>query len=87
VLRTELIHGIREEMAQTLGDLVFRRTDLGTAGYPGRESLDECARIAAGELGWDAQRISRELETVERSYPGTSILPARQIATVGEPGS
>jgi glycerol-3-phosphate dehydrogenase len=87
VLRAELVHGIREEMAQTLGDLVFRRTDLGTAGYPGRESLEECARIAAGELGWDAQRISRELEAVERSYSGTAILPARQIAAVGEPGS
>jgi glycerol-3-phosphate dehydrogenase len=87
VLRAELLHGIREEMAQSLGDLVFRRTDLGTAGYPGRESLDDCARIAADELGWDAQRISRELEAVERSYPGTAILPARQIAAVGKPGS
>jgi len=87
VLRAELVHGIREEMAQSLGDLVFRRTDLGTAGHPGRESLDDCAGIAAGELGWDAQRISRELEKVERSYPGTAILPARQINTVTEPWS
>jgi glycerol-3-phosphate dehydrogenase len=81
VLRAELVHGIREEMAQSLGDLVFRRTDLGTTGYPGRESLDECARIAAGELGWDAQRISRELEAVERSYPDAAVCrPAGSVS-------
>ncbi|MBP2686198.1 MAG: glycerol-3-phosphate dehydrogenase [Deltaproteobacteria bacterium] len=78
VLRAELLHGIREEMAQSLGDLVFRRTDLGTAGHPGRECLEECARLAAVELGWDDQRISRELESVERSYPDTAALPARK---------
>lgn len=87
VLRAELLHGIREEMAQSLGDLVFRRTDLGTTGHPGRESLDDCAGIAAAEFGWDGPRISREIEAVERSYPGTAILPARQITAVGEQGS
>jgi glycerol-3-phosphate dehydrogenase len=69
VLRAELVHGIREEMAQSLGDLVFRRTDLGTAGHPGKESLDDCAGIAAAEFGWDGPRVSREIEAVERSYP------------------
>lgn len=84
VLRAELLHGIREEMAQSLGDLVFRRTDLGTIGHPGRECLDECARLAADELGWDDPRISRELEAVERSYPDTAFLPIRKIGPVGE---
>ncbi len=69
VLRAELLHGIREEMAQSLGDLVFRRTNLGTTGHPGRESLDDCAGIAAAEFGWDGPRIAREMEAVERSYP------------------
>jgi glycerol-3-phosphate dehydrogenase len=87
VLRAELVHGIREEMAHSLGDLVFRRTDLGTTGDPGRESLDECAGIAAGELGWDARRISRELEAVEGSYPGTANLPTRKIGPVRVSGA
>jgi glycerol-3-phosphate dehydrogenase len=85
VLRAELVHGIREEMAQSLGDLVFRRTDLGTTGHPGRDTLDECARIAAGELGWDGPRISREMETVERSYPNAVFLPIRMTGSVREP--
>ena len=84
VLRAELVHGIREEMAQSLGDLVFRRTDLGTIGHPGRECLDECAKLAAAELGWDDSRILRELESVERSYPGGALLPTRRIDFVGE---
>jgi glycerol-3-phosphate dehydrogenase len=82
VLRAELLHGIREEMAQSLGDLVFRRTGLGTIGHPGRECLDECARLAADELGWDDPRISRELEAVERSYPDTATLPSRKVGPV-----
>jgi len=81
VLRAELVHGIREEMAQSLEDLVFRRTDLGTIGHPGRECLDECARLAADELGWDGPRILRELESVERSYPGVAVCqPARSAS-------
>ena len=87
VLRAELIHGIREEMAQSLGDLVFRRTDLGTTGHPGRESLDDCAGIAAAELGWDGPRISREREAVERSYPDAVFTPARTIVPVRESGA
>jgi len=83
VLRAELVHGIREEMAQSLGDLVFRRTDLGTIGHPGRECLDECAKIAATELGWDGQRVLRELENVERSYPDASYMPTLKIGPVG----
>jgi glycerol-3-phosphate dehydrogenase len=86
VLLAELVHGIREEMAQSLGDLVFRRTDLGTAGYPGRDSLEDCARLAAAELGWDDRRISRELETVERSYPDTAFPPTRMIGPARESG-
>lgn len=87
VLRAELVHGIREEMAQSLGDLVFRRTDLGTTGHPGRESLDDCAGIAAAELGWDDLRISRQLEAVERSYPDTAFLPTRKVGPVSVPGA
>jgi glycerol-3-phosphate dehydrogenase len=67
VLRAELVHGIREEMAHSLGDLVFRRTDLGTTGHLERGSLDDCVEIAAAELGWDGPRISREMASVEQS--------------------
>jgi len=56
VVKAEVIHGIREEMAQKLSDVIFRRTDLGSVGHPGDECLKTCASIMAAELGWDKTR-------------------------------
>lgn len=62
-------HAVREEQAQQLSDVVFRRTDLGTGGHPGEFALRACAEVMASELGWDSLRLQRELEDVERFYP------------------
>jgi glycerol-3-phosphate dehydrogenase len=63
-----LLHGIREEAALTLADLVFRRTPLGTAGNPGRGTLEACAAVAGAELDWDDTRRCREIAAVEDEY-------------------
>lgn len=68
VLRAEVIHGIREEMAQQLSDVVFRRTNLGSAGNPGDECLKTCASIMATELGWDEARSQRQLKEVMAGF-------------------
>jgi glycerol-3-phosphate dehydrogenase len=62
VLKAEILHGVRAEMAQKLTDVLLRRTELGTAGYPGDACLKTCAAIMARELGWSKQTVSRELE-------------------------
>ena len=49
-------------MAEKLRDVIFRRTELGTAGNPGDACLKVCAEIMAAELGWDKERTHRELE-------------------------
>jgi glycerol-3-phosphate dehydrogenase len=67
-LAAPIRRAVREEMAQTLGDLVFRRTQLGTFGHPGREALAACAAVAAAELGWDAGRREREIDLVEAEF-------------------
>jgi glycerol-3-phosphate dehydrogenase len=36
VFRQKVIFAVREEMAVSSGDLILRRTELGSAGYPGR---------------------------------------------------
>jgi glycerol-3-phosphate dehydrogenase len=69
-LAAEVIHAIRNEMAQTLADCVFRRTDLGTAGHPGDDALAGCAALMAGELGWSAARTELELAEVRTRFPG-----------------
>lgn len=68
LIKAEVIHGIREEMAQKLGDIIFRRTELGTAGYPGDACLRTCAQIVATELGWDKERTQKELEEVRSVF-------------------
>jgi len=67
-LKAEVVHAIREEMAICLSDVVFRRTDLATAGHPGKALLD-CARLMAAELGWSAERMRAELAEVRRAFP------------------
>jgi len=68
VLAAEVLHAVHEEMALRLADIVFRRTDLGTAGDPGQEALGECARIAAQALGWSPEKLAEELEEVREDF-------------------
>ncbi len=68
VLNAEMLHGVREEMAKKLSDVVLRRTDLGTAINPGETALKESAKIMADELGWDEARMNKEIEEVRKIY-------------------
>jgi glycerol-3-phosphate dehydrogenase len=67
-LKAEVLHAIRDEMALTLADIVFRRTDLATGGHPGAEALYETATLAAGVLGWDERRRRAEIAAVEKRF-------------------
>ncbi len=68
VIRAQVRYAVREEMAWTLRDVVFRRIELGSAEYPGRAALRQCADVMAEELGWDAMRLSREVDEVEQVF-------------------
>lgn len=68
VTRAEILHATREEMAVKLSDAVLRRTEAGSAGHPGAEALAEAARLMARELGWDGNKIQREVAEVEQVY-------------------
>jgi glycerol-3-phosphate dehydrogenase len=70
VIKAEVLHAAREEMAQKLSDVIFRRTDLGTAGHPGDDALAACAEIMGKELGWSRQRIGKELQEVQSEFEG-----------------
>jgi glycerol-3-phosphate dehydrogenase len=74
-LRAEVVHAVRAEMAVKLEDLVFARTDLGTAGHPGAEALEGAAELMAAELGWDASQRCKEIEGVLAAFPAS---PQRQ---------
>ena len=63
-------------LALTLGDVVFRRTEIGSAGHPGRATLETVAGVLATELRWDPQRIEREIADVESRYGVRGMLSA-----------
>ena len=64
VMRAEVRYAVREEMAQRLSDVIFRRTELGTAGIPGDEVLSVCAAVMRAELGWSSARVAHEYQLV-----------------------
>lgn len=72
VLHAEVVHGVRQEMALKLSDVVMRRTELGSAGPPGAQALHACAKIMAKELNWEEARVRQELDDAEALY-----VPAR----------
>lgn len=69
VLKAEIVHAIREEMAETLVDVVFRRTELGTGEYPSDIKLRCCADIMMKEKGWNQDRLKREIQSVKKAVP------------------
>ncbi len=58
-------HAIGEEMAQTLPDVVIRRTALGASGYPGDAVAASLATRMQSELGWSDERKSKRARIVE----------------------
>ena len=68
-IKAEVLHAVREEMAQKLEDVVFRRTDLGAGGHPGATALQVCADLMTLELEWNESRRQRELEELQVAFP------------------
>jgi glycerol-3-phosphate dehydrogenase len=68
VLAAEIAYTVREEMAQRLTDIVFRRTELGTDGNPGTQALDEAEDIMGRECAWSERRSAEERARVERQF-------------------
>ena len=68
VIKAEILHGIHEEMAQKVVDVVMRRTELGSFGHPGDPCLRTCAAIMAAELGWNNSQTNRELAEAEAVF-------------------
>jgi glycerol-3-phosphate dehydrogenase len=70
------LRAVRTEMAVKLSDVVFRRTSLGTLPGPERATVEEAARVAGAELGWDDVRQEAEIQDVLRQTG--LVLPAME---------
>jgi glycerol-3-phosphate dehydrogenase len=68
LLKAQIRYAIDREMAEKLGDIVFRRTELGSAGNPGEVMLNFCAEVMGKVLNWNGVRIRQELDEVHRAF-------------------
>jgi len=68
LLEAQIRYSIDHEMVQKLGDVIFRRTELGTAGHPGNEMLEFSAEVMAKEMGWSQSRVDEELAQVREAF-------------------
>jgi glycerol-3-phosphate dehydrogenase len=60
----EVIHAVRNEFARSPADFIARRTAMTwKAPAAALESAPEVARLMSRELGWDAERERRELQS------------------------
>jgi glycerol-3-phosphate dehydrogenase len=82
VTYAEIACALRDEMAQTMSDIVFRRTELGTGGHPGETALKEAAAFMQQARGWTAKRTMDERRTVDQQFARylASTEPLRRIA-------
>jgi glycerol-3-phosphate dehydrogenase len=69
VLAAEVRHAVLHERVERLPDVILRRTDLGTAGWPGDAVVEACGAIVAELLGWDAVRLRAEIAELREHYP------------------
>ena len=64
----EVLLAVREEMALTLDDVIFRRLGLGTLGSPGMLAIERSAHVMGAELKWTAADRSRQIESVLQRF-------------------
>jgi glycerol-3-phosphate dehydrogenase len=68
-LKAQVLYAIREEMAISMSDVIFRRTGIGTVGKPGDSVLEIIAATMASNLDWSIEKVNREKDKVN-SYFG-----------------
>lgn len=63
-LVAEMVFVIREEFAETLSDIVFRRTMIGFNADQGRPLYGAIATIASAEFNWTDDEVEAELRSL-----------------------
>jgi glycerol-3-phosphate dehydrogenase len=69
VTAAEVEHAVHHEMALTLGDVIGRRTELGSTGLPPMTTLQKCASLISREFQWSAEHQQQEIQSVIQTYP------------------
>jgi len=64
ITSAEVRYAAREEMAQTLEDVLFRRSTSGLEGSLTRAGREAAAKLLAEELHWSEERKTKELKAL-----------------------
>lgn len=78
-LAARVAEAVRDEMALTLADIVYRRTAIGEPPGPALEAVEMAAREAGAALGWNPATREAEIEDVMRQARGTAA-QGRQVS-------
>lgn len=62
----EVLYAFRREMAQTLGDVLLRRSMVAYGPDVALDSADAAAEVAVEHLGWSRERAEREVAEYRR---------------------
>ncbi|MGY8826745.1 MAG: glycerol-3-phosphate dehydrogenase [Candidatus Latescibacterota bacterium] len=65
-IAAELLLAFEDEMAETLTDVLLRRTLVGLGPRLGLDAVDNAAGVAQRYLGWDDERVADEVERYRR---------------------
>jgi glycerol-3-phosphate dehydrogenase len=66
LLGAEVLYAFHHEMAQTLSDVLLRRTMVGLGPRVGLDVDEAAARVAVKHLGWSEERARSEVEAYRR---------------------
>lgn len=80
----EVVFSLRTELAETLADVVARRTLVGYGAHAGLGAIDAAAEIAVRHAGWTDERAAREVDAYRKEAVAT--LRPRTIAAPAENG-
>lgn len=72
----EIVHAVEREWAETLGDVLLRRTTLGLSSCQGLDCIDDIAKRIGALLGWDDARQRDEVTRYREE-----IQPMRRFTT------
>jgi glycerol-3-phosphate dehydrogenase len=62
----EVVFSLRTELAETLADVVARRTLVGFGAHAGLTAIDAAAELAVRHAGWSDERAAREVAAFRR---------------------
>jgi glycerol-3-phosphate dehydrogenase len=64
----EVVYAIEHEMAQSLTDVLFRRTGIGTLGYPGDDVFKKVITLCKTYFEWDDTQQQNEVELAMKHF-------------------